>query len=275
MFGMVPRSVGQNDDFDWDDFDPDAYYGHNYRTLRDDDRRILRLVRNHFARAFKDVPVADARGIDVGTGPNLYPALTMLPFCADVTLFERSRRNIKWLEQEKGAGWPSWQVAWCHFWRVLRRRRAYRRFAEPRKALAERTQIEEGSVYQLKPAEKYHVGTMFFVAESITTQESEFRSAMDHFLDALRPGAPFAVAFMEHSAGYHVGDRQFPATDIDATKVSDCLRNRVTNISIKHIGKGRNPIRKGYTGMLIALGWVDDGTTRVQAGRRERSRAFT
>jgi hypothetical protein len=273
---MVPRSVGQNDDFDWDDFDPDAYFAHNYRTLRDDDRRILTRVGDHFARAFSDrVLRVDARGIDVGTGPNLYPALTMLPFCGEVTLFEHSRHNIKWLEREKGDDWPSWAVAWHQFWAVLCEQGVYERFAEPRKALAERAQIQEGSVYQLNPADRYDIGTMFFVAESITAQESEFRSAMDHFLGALAPGAPFAIAFMEHSAGYDVGDHCFPATDIDETNVSDCLRNRVIDISIEHIGTGQNPIRKGYTGMLVALGRVNGSTAVETAGRREEIKALT
>jgi NNMT/PNMT/TEMT family len=269
MFRMLRRSVGQNGDFDWDDFDPVAYYAHNYRTLRSDDRSILEHVRDHFARASDDgLLPPDARGIDVGTGPNLYPALTMLPFCGEVTLFEHSRRNIEWLEQEQGDGWPSWPVAWHQFWTVLCEQSAYEKFAEPRKALAERALVQEGSVYQLKPTARYDIGTMFFVAESITAQKSEFRSAMDHFLDALAPGAPFAIAFMEHSAGYDVGDRHFPATDIDSTTVSSCLRTRVSDISITHIGTGHDPLRAGYTGMLIALG-------RVNAGQHEEVKAPT
>jgi hypothetical protein len=227
-------------------------------------------VRDHFSRVAElGLLQSDARGIDVGTGPNLYPALTMLPFCGEVTLFEHSRNNIKWLEKEQGAGWPSWDVTWKQFWQVLRRRRAYRKIGKPeeaKEALAAKTRIEKGSVYELASQGQYHIGTMFFVAESITAEEAEFRSAIDHFLGALAPGAPFAIAFMEHSAGYKVGDHDFPATDIDARKVSDCLRDQVENISIKHVGRGLNPVRKGYTGMLIALGRVNESTDKSTEG---------
>ncbi|MCE7011028.1 SCO2525 family SAM-dependent methyltransferase [Kibdelosporangium philippinense] len=256
---MGPRGVGHNADFDWDDFDPDAYYAHNYRQLRDDDRYIIERVRDHFADAFGDqVPGRPLRGIDVGTGSNLYPALTMLPFCAELTLFERSQNNVLWLKNQKSNEFPSWVDSWCEFWKVLEQRKAYREVGDPPAELAARMEAIQGNVYELKADPPYDLGTMFFVAESITEEESEFRSGMDHFLDALRPGAPFAIAFMEHSSGYAVADLQFPATDIDRAKVDDCLKGRVQGkLLIERIGRGDKPVRNGYTGMLIALGRVN------------------
>src|SRR5882757_5941781 len=94
---MARSSVSQNADIEWDDFDADAYYAHNYLSVRDDDRQIIRSVRDHFACEYDEGRLRHgALGIDVGTGPNLYPALTMLPFCANVTLFERAQPNIDW-----------------------------------------------------------------------------------------------------------------------------------------------------------------------------------
>jgi len=251
--------AGQNIDFDWNDFDPETYFKHNYVQLRADDRHILEQVRDHFARAFGGKPLLPgSRGIDVGTGPNLYPALTMLPFCDKVTLFEYAQPNIDWLYKEKEGNWPSWTSAWRQFWEVLCEREVYAAsFVDPQTELAKRAVIKAGSVYGLEEIAQYNVGTMFFVAESITEQESEFRSAVDHFLDALAPGAPFAIAFMEHSEGYHVADHHFPATDIDENTVSSCLRNRVEEISIEHIDTGDKPLRDGYSGMLLALGRVN------------------
>src|SRR3954469_16072732 len=85
---MMVSSRGQNVDFDWNGFDTAAYHAHNYLSLRDDDRQIIEQVGDHFAATLGDR--RGLRGIDVGTGPNLYPALTMLPFCAEVTLFEHA-----------------------------------------------------------------------------------------------------------------------------------------------------------------------------------------
>jgi len=250
---MMPR--GQNVDFDWNGFDSDVYYAHNYRTLRDDDRQIIELVGDHFAATLGDLQ--GLRGIDVGTGPNLYPALTMLPFSREVTLFEHAETNIRWLRWQQANDWPSWNDAWGQFWKVLSDRPVYERFADPRKKLGERADIQPGNVYELTGTNPYDIGTMFFVAESITERESEFRSAVDHFLDALAPGAPFAIAFMEHSAGYHVANQHFPATDIDGGAVRSCLNNRVSDVLIQHIDTGDKPLRDGYTGMLLALGRVN------------------
>jgi hypothetical protein len=260
---VLARNIvnGCNTDYPWNEFDAEDYFAHNYVHLRDDDREIVTRVRDHFASAYKDGALSrSGRGIDVGTGANLYPALTMLPFCADVTLFEYSESNINWLEKEKHTHWPSWDSAWHQFWPLLRQQEVYDEIKDPRTELANRTTIRQDSVYDLGADEPWDIGTMFFVAESITRQESEFRSAVDHFLDALKPGAPFAIAFMEHSVGYRVADQNFPATDIDENDVVSCLRNRVGNVPIKHVGTGGNPLRQGYTGMLIALGRVGENS---------------
>ena len=51
---------------------------------------------------------------------------------------------------------------------------------------------------------------MFFVAESITEDPAEFHAALARFVGALKPGAPFAAAFMAGSDGYPVAGTRFP-----------------------------------------------------------------
>lgn len=258
---MAPENVSaaRNDDVVWDRFDPEKYLEHNYLSLRWDDEEILGFVRDHFAGVFgaKGDPT-NLRGIDVGTGPNLYPALSMLPFCDKVILFEHARPNLRWLREQRADGWPSWSTSWAQFWKVLCEQKVYARLDDPRAKLKERTRILDGNVYRLERLTPFDVGTMFFVAESITESESEFRSAMDHFLNALAPGAPFAIALMEHSKGYHVADSHFPAIDIDEAAVRRCLDGWVSSSSIERIKLGDKPLREGYEGMLIALGQIKD-----------------
>src|SRR6184192_2383524 len=84
-----------NRDYPWDDFSPEEYFKYNYADMRDDDRQIVELVSDFFAKAFSNASLpSGARGIDVGTGSNLYPALTMLPFCESLTLYEYSASNV-------------------------------------------------------------------------------------------------------------------------------------------------------------------------------------
>ena len=41
-------NVGRNADFAWDLFDSAAYFEHNYRQLRADDRKIIVTIADHF-----------------------------------------------------------------------------------------------------------------------------------------------------------------------------------------------------------------------------------
>ena len=245
-----------NRDYPWDEFSPDDYFKYNYANMRDDDRQIVETVRDFFVKTFQDVPPSGLRGIDVGTGSNLYPALTMLPFCESITLCEFSAANVEWLERQSIEEWPSWDEAWANFWLVLSKKPQYERFPDPKTELARRVRIVQGDVLSLEADRRWDVGTMFFVAESITGQHEEFIEALDHFFGLLKPNSPFAMAFMEHSKGYKVGQQPFPATDIDRLEVKDCLNERATGVETFHLGPGDKPLREAYTGMIVAHGRV-------------------
>ena len=241
---FAPR---RNADFRWDDFDPDLYVKHNYLELRDDDLRILQVMRDEFAKVLDpDRPVPAA--IDVGAGPNLYPALSMLPFCHHLTLWERSLANVHWLQREI----PSYSPMWEDYWHVLRTREPYERVPDPRAALRQKATVRRGDLFRL-PQRKWNLGTMFFVAESISPQEREFRLAVEKFINALTPGAPFAIAFMEDSAGYNVGPLRFPAVAVTEADVDDCLRLLSDDFHTRPI-RSTKPLRDGYHGMILAIG---------------------
>lgn len=248
-----------NSDFPWENFDPGEYLEHNYHHLRDDDAQIVEIVGTYFADACPDrTAPGGLRGIDVGTGSNLYPTLTMLPFCDQIRLLEFSSSNCAWLKQQHTDGWPSWPGTWENFWNVLRRRPEYEQFtgADMGSEISKRTEVVQGSVLELevRPEDAFDIGTMFFVAESISREPGEFTTAMRHFLNALRADAPFAIALMEHSQGYQVGDTCFPATDIGIEDVREFLRGSATNVMVERVSPGLNPLRDGYTAMIIACG---------------------
>ncbi len=232
----------------WDEFDSNWYFDRNYKKLRDDDRQIVEFVRDFFATL--DLS-SHRHGIDVGAGTNLYPALTMLPFCDEITLYEYAASNVAWLRREIQSYSPSWDP----WWSLLVKESAYRSFDSPREALAAAARVERGSIFNL-PESRWDIGTIFFVAESISSALSEFRTALDSFVRSLRPGAPFAAAFMENSLGYDVGTHRFPAVAIDKDKVENCLADETEDLKIHRLGKTRNPLREGYDGMLLATGRV-------------------
>lgn len=249
--GGAPSGPGpkRNADFPWDSFDSDAYLQHNYRDLRGDDRKILELVRDFFGSRSPARPARPVRALDVGTGPNLYPALAMMPFCATVSMVEMSARNVAWLNREVKAYSPSWDV----FWSTLRGHPRYREVPNPREALAAVARVRQGSIFDL-PTRRYDLGTMFFVAESISAHPAEFDRALEGFVGALRPGALFAAAFMEHSVGYDVGHDWFPAVSVNEGDITAILKGRSLELDVHRFEVDEDLLREGYTGMILVCG---------------------
>lgn len=255
---MTPPGLVRNSDFDWNEFDSEYYLEHNYAEARKDDLRFVSTAGDFFLSHLRGR--TGLRGVDVGSGTNLYPALAMLPFCGEITLVEYAETNRKWLEQEV----PGYSPTWNPFWAELSAKDGYGDVADPVRALAERTRIEPGSVFDL-PRGCWDAGTMFFVAESISADEGEFRTALRRFVGCLVPGAPFAAAFMENSEGYRVGGHPFPAVPITEQDLRRCLDGLVEDdLDFTHESAGESPLRKGYTGMILACGRKRIGSTETE-----------
>ncbi len=241
-----PAAPARNAQFPWDEFAPADYCDHNYLDLREDDAQILRITAGWFAEQMRRGP---GHGLDIGAGPNLYPALSMLPHCGRLTLREYSAANVAWL-REQTAHLPE---RWAPFWDVVSPGTRLGDFAKARQLLAERARVEQGSVFEL-PRAQWDLGTMFFVAESISQDPTEFESAVGHFVRALRQGAPFAAAFMEQSDGYDVAGVRFPATPVGAEEIEACLGALTCELTVHRIEMRPAPLRPGYTGMVVAVG---------------------
>jgi hypothetical protein len=192
--------VGSNAHFDWDEgFDPVEYVNRNYRTLRADDAAMYGLGIEWFARSSTKGRLY--HGVDVGAGSNLGPALLMLPFCGRLTLFERSRRNVNYLQGQVQRLADHWEETWV----VIRPYAGNRDFAWVRRRLSEVTTVVHGSVFRDLHVREWTMGTMSFVAESLTDEPSEWRSqrpgefekANRGFLQAMEPGSPFYATYME------------------------------------------------------------------------------
>ncbi|MEU1592094.1 SCO2525 family SAM-dependent methyltransferase [Streptomyces sp. NPDC005708] len=251
---MTFRSPGDaqlNADVSWAAFDPIAYVDHNYRDLQAEDAEILHIVRDHFGDHFRDHAAGPVSGIDVGAGANLYPALTMLPWCDEITLLERSSANVRYLRGQT----ESYDANWDQFWRVLCKNDGYAALdMDPRAKFRKAVRVESGDLFDLvRHRGRWSMGTMFFVAESMTTSHEEFTRGVECFLRALAPGAPFAAAFMEHSKGYHAGEHFFPACDVGESEVYESLEPFAGEFKTTRL-KASAAVREGYSGMIVAYG---------------------
>jgi hypothetical protein len=238
-------SPALNADYPWDEFASADYCDHNYLELRQDDAEILKLTASWFAEAMEG---RTGRGVDVGAGPNLYPSLAMLPHCSELTLREYSAANLAFLREQTG----KLPERWRPFWDLVAERSGADGFAAARELLAECATVEQGSIFEL-PRASWDLGTMFFVAESLSEDPAEFEAATACFVRALRPGAPFAAAFMEHSLGYDVAGVSFPATPVGEPEIAACLDPLAADLKV-HWVEMRPQLRPGLNGMIVAVG---------------------
>jgi hypothetical protein len=240
--------MDRNADAPWSQFDPEAYVDLNYRTPLEVDLLIVGLMRDYFSRCYEQGVPASVRGVDVGAGANLYPALSMLPWCEKIILLEYAPPNVEYLEKQASGG--EYDTAWDAFWDVLSQASAYRD-VEPRNRFGEIVRVERANLLDLDGQRRWDIGTMFFVADSMSECPDEFRRGVECFMDALNEGAPFAAAFMKESLGYQVGAHKYPAYRVNADRVREILEPFTDELEIHDMD---HMVRPGHEGMILALG---------------------
>ncbi|MCW5248991.1 MULTISPECIES: SCO2525 family SAM-dependent methyltransferase [unclassified Streptomyces] len=245
--------MDRNADAPWSKFDPETYVDNNYRTPLDVDVLIVRLMRDHFGRCFSGGIPDSVRGVDVGAGANLYPALSMLPWCHKVLLLEYAPPNVAYLERQLAPG--GYDAAWDAFWEVLAEAPAYAA-VEPRERFGEIVRVERANLFDLDGRRRWDIGTMFFVADSMSEYPEEFEAGVRNFMSSLNDGAPFAAAFMKESVGYRVGEHRFPAFRVNEARVRESLEPLAGELEIHDL---HHMVRPGHEGMLLALGRRDTG----------------
>jgi hypothetical protein len=257
---MADRQHARNDEVPWSDFDADGHWQDNYASILPEDAEIIRYASDFLIRARTGKPRI-SRAVDVGTGTNLYPALLMLPWIEHVVLTDYAPANISWLAENLPDGPGEW--AWQPFWDLVANLPGYGSVEQPRRQLASCHEIRLLSVFDL-PRHEWDLGSMFFVADGMSSEEAEFEWAVRSFLGALTPGAPFMMAFMEGSAGYEVSGVRFPAVRVTPRSLNELLgRLPVTRTGLLRTDNSVRPLRPGYDAMLLVTGYVaDDGAGR-------------
>lgn len=243
----------RNDAAPWSHFDANGYWKNNYSFIFPEDAQIIRRASNFLIESCGGRPPIRT-AVDVGAGANLYPALLMLPWAEHIIFTEYAPTNISWLSENLADGPGEW--AWQPFWDLLAGLPGYGNVENPRRRLANGHDIRRLSIFDL-PRYAWGLGSMFFVADGITSDEGEFESAVRSFLRALTPGSPFMMAFMEGSGGYDVSGVSFPAIRITLRSLNALLaRLPVTGIDILRTDNSIRRLRPGYDAMLLVTGYV-------------------
>jgi hypothetical protein len=243
----------RNDAVAWSDFDADEYWQINYASVLPEDAEIIQSASKFLIEACGPRS-SYKRAVDVGAGANLYPALLMLPWIEHIVFTEYASPNIHWLRENLADAPGRWP--WQPFWDLVASMPCYQDIRQPRRRLAAVHEIRTLSIFDL-PARSWDLGSMFFVADGMTTDEGEFKAAVRAFLDALLPGAPFMMAFMEGSTGYDVHGVRFPAVTVTQSSLESLLTELpVAGISILRTDNSIRRVRHGYDAMLLVTGFV-------------------
>lgn len=245
----------RNDSVAWSDFDADEYWKLNFASVLPEDAEIIEFA-SKFLIAACETPGRFKTALDVGAGTNLYPGLVMLPWVERIVFTEYAESNIDWLTKHLAEESGDWQ--WQPFWDLVAHQPCYQDIKQPRRALARAHEVRALSIFDLPPR-TWDLGSMFFVADGITEDPAEFEAAVRTFLGALRPGAPFLMAFMEGSTGYDVHGVKFPSVQLTLPSLEALLaRLAVTGTSVLRTDNSIRRLRPGYDAMLLVTGWVTE-----------------
>lgn len=240
-----------NADYEWAQFDSEAYFNHYYGVPHPDDDRVIHCV----VEAVKQAP---AQGelldiVDVGTGPNLIPLFCGLPRAKSLTAWEYAESNIAWLSGELRD--DDMRPQWRHFWRVTRE--AYGPEWElpdnPMPPLRAKTSLRRGSIFDL-PERQWDAATMFFCAESITGRQDEFEAACASYARSVKPGGALIAAFLVRSKGYVVAEMPFPVLNLSEEAIEQVFVRNASALKTERIGIVEREIRSGYSGFVLLTG---------------------
>ncbi len=260
---MAERKIpAGNESYAWSQFDSEAYFQHYYGEPHQDDEQVIKRA---CAALIAAEPAHEKLSVvDVGTGPNLFPLLLALPRARSLTAWEYSQSNVDWLKKEIAA--DTMRPQWRHFWRVVID--AFGSGAglpeNPIPALRGMTRVEQGSVYDL-PEQQWDAATMFFCAESITEQRSQFEKACRSFARCVRPGGALVAAFLVNSSGYAVAERPFPVLNISEADILDVFAPISRERRTERIGI----VEKEDSEWLFRHG-VHDGESHLSSGADHR-----
>jgi hypothetical protein len=252
------------------EFDPVEYAKRNYGHIMAEDRTII----HHMAHHIRRMPMRRAERVaDVGTGPNLYPAMLMSALVADegsIDLIEPGEPSLQFLETllytqtgiyygrdsdgreqsiDTRALWPKFS----NLITITGRHVAFTNTYLRTRLLAD---CIPGDIFEL-PEKHYDHASSFFVAETITDDEAECALAIRSLVSCVRPGGTFFVGMM-------VGNEDWPADEIVRFPVARLTMPDVRQMfddipeayrtDIRFISGPTNRTRSGYSGMALAIG---------------------
>lgn len=245
----------------WERFDPVEYAERNYlRRVLPADQHIVQIAAERLAAAMGSPPRKVVDAIDVGTGPNLYPAMLVAPYLAHdgrLALLEYAGPNRRYLEatllDDPERVDPTVAPGWARFedLMVTATDARYRGALDRVRRLA---WVTPGSIWHL-PTRAADLVTSFFVAESITTSRRALWQAIRSLARCLRPDGLLVAAHMLGSSGWPAGEgTHFPAVPLTAADLRRAYLDAGLDADLEVVGTtDADRAREGYDAMAVVV----------------------
>lgn len=243
---------------DWSAFDPYEYamrnFGNNGEILPEDKRLIM-----HAIQALQQVGISQKSlkdVADIGSGPNLYPAMILVPFLHTKSVlhlleFSENRSYLQKLvdgtmEREHAKIWHKFEEFMVDVGGDM--------YQDCEESAKKKIVSQFGDIFSL-PKNKYDLLTSYFVSESIVDSQMQFREAIQSMGKAIKRDGIMMVAHMVGSEGWHAGKgSKFPAINLTAEQIKQAyLDADLDIISTIVVGHDTQKVREGYTGMMLVI----------------------
>ncbi|MEV7081142.1 class I SAM-dependent methyltransferase [Streptomyces sp. NPDC093516] len=235
-----------NDDVDWDRWPVADYLAENYREVHASDAAVMA----HHAAFYRALPAGGiARAVEFGAGPNLYPLMLASAACRRIDAVEAGASNVAYLQDQIC---HRIDASWLPF-HALCRRLDPRVPATPAGALAP-VDIVHADARALPPG-RYELGSMHFVAESVTEDFAEFADFCRAFVRAVAPGGYLVAAFMENMPTYRIGPAsRWPGCPVGPATISEVFTPLTRDLHLTHIDPDPALPDHGDSGMVLLTG---------------------
>lgn len=240
---------------DWKEFDTLEYLNRNYmKRILPEDQEIIKttvetLAQINHNHTYKNI-------LDIGCGPNLYPALLIKPFTASdatIHMVDYAEQNLKYMKQLISN--KNLQDTWKQFENLMVsiKGSTYRESIEKVTSIM---QVEWGDIFNLEK-ERFDAGLSFFVTESISSDFGVFQKATHSFLDSIKSKGIVIAAHMLGSHSYFAGEgTKFPSTKINKKQLLETYEPLLDIVHISTFGHDSGgAVRTGYSGMALLIGF--------------------
>lgn len=222
-------------DVDWDQFDPDAYIGHNYeKAVLPEDQEVIRQIITRID-ALGIQPRSMQRVLNVGHGAVFTVdsiAQHLLSEAGTYDLVECGKQNLVRIQETIANGLAGSKGIWEKFEQFA---------AAQSPALTDGllrvwrlSRVVPGSIYALSH-EMYDAGFALYCPESITDDIAEFEEAVHAFVGSIKKDGLAVLAFVRGSEGYATAGRPFPAVSVECNDVCRLLSPHIKQLEVAPI----------------------------------------